>query len=235
MAAGALAGPVLPGVAFVRKRALLGPQFPGDLREAGNPEDPGCCLQVSAGEAYLVYTDRLYSRSDFNNYLAALYKVVGTFLFGAAVSQSLTDLAKYMTGRLRPNFLAVCDPDWSRVNCSAYVQVEVCRGSPANVTESRWAVLGPQMPHPGRRVEVAEGPSGAVYCGVSCQVEKVGRMGRSKAWRYLYLHHTSRELSWGWGIWPWGRAGGVRRGDPPPRNVRPPPSRSALSSHRLYW
>uniref|UniRef100_A0A4W2DC27 Phosphatidic acid phosphatase type 2/haloperoxidase domain-containing protein n=1 Tax=Bos indicus x Bos taurus TaxID=30522 RepID=A0A4W2DC27_BOBOX len=67
----------------------------------------------------------------------ALYKVVGTFLFGAAVSQSLTDLAKYMTGRLRPNFLAVCDPDWSRVNCSAYVQVEVCRGSSANVTESR--------------------------------------------------------------------------------------------------
>ncbi|XP_043441876.1 phospholipid phosphatase 2 isoform X4 [Panthera pardus] len=95
-------------------------------------------VQVSAGEAYLVYTDRLYSRSDFNNYVAAVYKVLGTFLFGAAVSQSLTDLAKYMIGRLRPNFLAVCDPDWSRVNCSVYVQVEkVCRGSPANVTESR--------------------------------------------------------------------------------------------------
>ncbi|XP_059862473.1 phospholipid phosphatase 2 isoform X3 [Delphinus delphis] len=94
-------------------------------------------ILVSAGEAYLVYTDRLYSRSDFNNYLAALYKVLGAFLFGAAVSQSLTDLAKYMTGRLRPNFLAVCDPDWSRVNCSVYVQVEVCRGRPADVTESR--------------------------------------------------------------------------------------------------
>lgn len=98
-------------------------------------------LQVSAGEAYLVHTDRLYSRSDFNNYVAAIYKVLGTFLFGAAVSQSLTDLAKYMIGRLRPNFLAVCDPDWSRVNCSVYVQVEkVCRGSPANVTEARWVL-----------------------------------------------------------------------------------------------
>ncbi|XP_020864676.1 phospholipid phosphatase 2 [Phascolarctos cinereus] len=93
---------------------------------------------VSSGEAYLVYTERLYSRSDFNNYVAALYKVLGTYLFGASVSQSLTDLAKYMIGRLRPNFLAVCDPDWSRVNCSGYVQPEaVCRGSPANVTESR--------------------------------------------------------------------------------------------------
>ncbi|XP_036618244.1 phospholipid phosphatase 2 [Trichosurus vulpecula] len=93
---------------------------------------------VSSGEAYLVYTERLYSHSDFNNYVAALYKVLGTYLFGASVSQSLTDLAKYMIGRLRPNFLAVCDPDWSRVNCSGYVQPEaVCRGSPANVTESR--------------------------------------------------------------------------------------------------
>ncbi|XP_010171545.1 phospholipid phosphatase 2-like, partial [Antrostomus carolinensis] len=62
---------------------------------------------ISLGEAYLVYTERLYSKSEFNNYLAALYKVVGTFLFGGAISQSLTDLAKYMIGRLRPNFLAV--------------------------------------------------------------------------------------------------------------------------------
>lgn len=109
----------------------------------GNPT-VAAPLQVSAGEAYLVHTDRLYSRSDFNNYVAAIYKVLGTFLFGAAVSQSLTDLAKYMIGRLRPNFLAVCDPDWSRVNCSVYVQVEkVCRGSHANVTEARW-VLEPR-------------------------------------------------------------------------------------------
>nr|XP_039323157.1 phospholipid phosphatase 2 isoform X1 [Saimiri boliviensis boliviensis] len=95
-------------------------------------------ILVSAGEAYLVHTDRLYSRSDFNNYVAAVYKVLGTFLFGAAVSQSLTDLAKYTIGRLRPNFLAVCDPEWSRVNCSVYVQLEsVCRGKAADVTEAR--------------------------------------------------------------------------------------------------
>ncbi|GLP34606.1 hypothetical protein HpBGD91_14550 [Helicobacter pylori] len=58
-------------------------------------------LQVSAGEAYLVHTDRLYSRSDFNNYVAAIYKVLGTFLFGAAVSQSLTDLANVSYTNLR--------------------------------------------------------------------------------------------------------------------------------------
>ncbi|XP_075400264.1 phospholipid phosphatase 2 isoform X2 [Tenrec ecaudatus] len=91
---------------------------------------------ISSGEAYLVYINRLYSRSNFNNYVAAVYKVLGTFLFGAAVSQSLTDLAKYTIGRLRPSFLAVCDPDWSQLNCSGYVQLDVCRGSPANITEA---------------------------------------------------------------------------------------------------
>ncbi|XP_037587144.1 phospholipid phosphatase 2-like [Cebus imitator] len=95
-------------------------------------------ILVSVGEAYLVHTDWLYSRSDFNNYVAAVYKVLGTFLFGVAVSQFLTDLAKYTIGRLRPNFLVVCDLEWSQVNCSVYVQLErVCRGNAADVTEAR--------------------------------------------------------------------------------------------------
>ncbi|XP_074239261.1 phospholipid phosphatase 2-like [Saimiri boliviensis] len=95
-------------------------------------------ILVSAGEAYLVPTDWLYSCSDFNNYVAAVYKVLGTFLFGAAVSQSLTDLAKYTIGHLHPNFLAICDPEWSWVKCSVYVQLEsVCRGNAAGITEAR--------------------------------------------------------------------------------------------------
>uniref|UniRef100_A0A8C5LMZ6 Phospholipid phosphatase 2 n=1 Tax=Leptobrachium leishanense TaxID=445787 RepID=A0A8C5LMZ6_9ANUR len=92
---------------------------------------------ISSGEMYMVFSKRLYSRSECNNYVAALYKVIGTFLFGASVSQSLTDLAKYMIGRPRPNFVAVCNPDWTTVNCSGYVTDFVCRGNPSNVTESR--------------------------------------------------------------------------------------------------
>ncbi|XP_073403534.1 phospholipid phosphatase 2 isoform X2 [Dendrobates tinctorius] len=92
---------------------------------------------ITSGEMYMVFSKRLYSHSECNNYVAALYKVIGTFLFGASVSQSLTDLAKYMVGRPRPNFLAVCNPDWRLVNCSGYVTEFECRGSNANVTESR--------------------------------------------------------------------------------------------------
>ncbi|XP_048844968.1 phospholipid phosphatase 2-like [Brienomyrus brachyistius] len=88
---------------------------------------------ITSGEAYLVYTKGLHSNSDFNQYLSALYKVVGTFIFGATVSQSLTDLAKYTIGRPRPNFLAVCDPEV----CEGYLQDANCTGDPRNVTESR--------------------------------------------------------------------------------------------------
>ncbi|PIO14309.1 hypothetical protein AB205_0146990, partial [Aquarana catesbeiana] len=88
---------------------------------------------ITSGEMYMVFSKRLYSRSECNNYVAALYKVIGTFLFGASVSQSLTDLAKYMIGRPRPNFIAVCDPDWKMINCSGYVTELECRGSHANL------------------------------------------------------------------------------------------------------
>ncbi|XP_064186430.1 phospholipid phosphatase 2-like [Anguilla rostrata] len=88
---------------------------------------------ISSGEAYLVYSKKIYSNSDFNQYVAALYKVVGTFLFGAAVSQSLTDLAKFTIGRPRPNFMAVCVPKV----CQGYMPQINCTGPPRAVTESR--------------------------------------------------------------------------------------------------
>uniref|UniRef100_A0A3P8V6T1 Phospholipid phosphatase 2 n=1 Tax=Cynoglossus semilaevis TaxID=244447 RepID=A0A3P8V6T1_CYNSE len=88
---------------------------------------------ITSGEAYLVHTKRLHSNSHFNQYLSALYKVVGTYLFGAAVSQSLTDLAKFTIGRPRPNFLAVCKPD----SCNGYMLNISCTGNPRDVTESR--------------------------------------------------------------------------------------------------
>ncbi|XP_037530606.1 phospholipid phosphatase 2-like [Nematolebias whitei] len=88
---------------------------------------------ILSGEAYLVYSEKIYSNSNFNQYVVALYKVVGTFLFGAVVSQSLTELAKYTIGRPRPNFMTVCAPKV----CTGYMQVINCTGSLPDVTESR--------------------------------------------------------------------------------------------------
>ncbi|XP_075215662.1 putative phosphatidate phosphatase isoform X2 [Lycorma delicatula] len=39
------------------------------------------------------------------------YCVIGVFGFGAACSQLTTDFGKYIIGRLRPHFIAACNPD----------------------------------------------------------------------------------------------------------------------------
>ncbi|XP_056615868.1 phospholipid phosphatase 2b [Triplophysa dalaica] len=88
---------------------------------------------ISSGEAYLVYSKKMTSNSTFNQYLSAIYKVLGSFLFGGAVSQSLTDLAKYTIGRPRPHFLTVCAPK----TCNGYMATINCTGDPRDVTEAR--------------------------------------------------------------------------------------------------
>lgn len=98
---------------------------------------PSCIIIITVGEAIMVRLKHLYSKSEFNNYVAALYKVVGTFMFGAFVSQSLTDIAKYTVGRLRPSFLALCKPNMSMVDCSQYVQLDVCTGNDVDIVEAR--------------------------------------------------------------------------------------------------
>ncbi|KAL7846849.1 hypothetical protein SRHO_G00218290 [Serrasalmus rhombeus] len=99
---------------------------------------PICSMVI--GECLSVYLNRLKSKSSFNNsYVACVYKAVGTFLFGAAMSQSLTDIAKYSIGRLRPHFLDVCKPDWKLINCSsgAYIENFTCTGDKTMVNEGR--------------------------------------------------------------------------------------------------
>ncbi|XP_034956473.1 phospholipid phosphatase 1 isoform X2 [Zootoca vivipara] len=96
-------------------------------------------IVIIVGEALSVYYNRLHSNSFVrNNYIAALYKALGTFIFGAAISQSLTDIAKYSIGRLRPHFLDICVPDWPRINCSAgYIENFKCLGNKAKINEAR--------------------------------------------------------------------------------------------------
>ncbi|XP_010976068.1 phospholipid phosphatase 1 isoform X4 [Camelus dromedarius] len=95
--------------------------------------------KMIVGETLSVYFNLLHSNSFIrNNYIATIYKAIGTFLFGAAASQSLTDIAKYSIGRLRPHFLDVCDPDWSKINCSdGYIENYICRGNAQKVKEGR--------------------------------------------------------------------------------------------------
>uniref|UniRef100_A0A8V1A641 Phospholipid phosphatase 3 n=1 Tax=Gallus gallus TaxID=9031 RepID=A0A8V1A641_CHICK len=97
-------------------------------------------LAIITGELYRIHYLKEKSHSFIQNpYVAALYKQVGCFVFGCAISQSFTDIAKVSVGRLRPHFLEVCDLDFSTVNCSkgVYIQNYTCRGSDSKVQEAR--------------------------------------------------------------------------------------------------
>ena len=40
------------------------------------------------------------------------------FIYGIEITVFVTNLGKYTVGRLRPQFIAVCQPDWLRINCT---------------------------------------------------------------------------------------------------------------------
>ncbi|XP_071394581.1 phospholipid phosphatase 1-like isoform X2 [Centroberyx affinis] len=94
---------------------------------------------VICGECLSVYMSHIKNPSLGTNYVARVYKAVGSYLFGAAASQSLTDIAKYSIGRLRPHFLAVCKPAWDRINCKTggYIENFTCTGDKFLVDEAR--------------------------------------------------------------------------------------------------
>ncbi|NP_001011077.1 phospholipid phosphatase 1 [Xenopus tropicalis] len=100
---------------------------------------PFCIIVMILGETLSVFYNDLRSSAFIrNNYVATIYKAIGTFIFGAAVSQSLTDIAKYTIGLLRPHFLDVCKPNWSKINCSlGYIETFVCEGDPTKSSEAR--------------------------------------------------------------------------------------------------
>ncbi|KTF75250.1 hypothetical protein cypCar_00045370, partial [Cyprinus carpio] len=85
---------------------------------------------IVIGECYRIHYLNQGSKSFVGNpYVSALYRQVGVFIFGCAVSQSFTDIAKVSVGRMRPHFLAICDPDYSTINCSlGYITQYTCRG-----------------------------------------------------------------------------------------------------------
>ena len=63
---------------------------------------------------------------------------------GLLITLILTDTAKIVVGRLRPNFIDVCKPDFSQINCTdvfgnpQYVTNYVCTGDPAMIPDTRY-------------------------------------------------------------------------------------------------
>ncbi|KAE8294557.1 Phospholipid phosphatase 3 [Larimichthys crocea] len=96
-------------------------------------------VSIVIGECFRIHQLHEGTKSFVGNpYVAALYKQMGVFLFGCAVSQSFTDIAKVSVGRMRPHFLDVCKPDFSTINCSlGYITNYTCTGEESDVQEAR--------------------------------------------------------------------------------------------------
>ncbi|XP_033847951.1 phospholipid phosphatase 3 isoform X1 [Periophthalmus magnuspinnatus] len=96
-------------------------------------------VSIVIGECYRIHQLHEGTKSFIGNpYVAALYKQMGVFIFGCAISQSFTDIAKVSVGRMRPHFLDVCKPDFSTIDCSlGYITQYTCTGKESEVQEAR--------------------------------------------------------------------------------------------------
>ncbi|XP_058509772.1 phosphatidic acid phosphatase type 2D [Solea solea] len=95
-------------------------------------------LTIALGECYRVRFRGVHSRAFVRNrYVSCLYKELGSFLFGCCVGQSLTNMAKLSVGRLRPNFLSVCNITYASINCTpgSYVAEPNCKQTNQKMVE----------------------------------------------------------------------------------------------------
>ncbi|XP_072531312.1 phosphatidic acid phosphatase type 2D [Salminus brasiliensis] len=97
-------------------------------------------LTIALGECYRVRFRGVNSKAFVRNcYVSCLYKELGAFLFGCCIGQSLTNMAKLSVGRLRPNFLSVCNVTYVALGCTPgnYVSDVACRSSGKEEEEAR--------------------------------------------------------------------------------------------------
>eukprot|EP00117_Sycon_ciliatum_P024495 scpid75318/ scgid5853/ Lipid phosphate phosphohydrolase 3; PAP2-beta; Phosphatidate phosphohydrolase type 2b; Phosphatidic acid phosphatase 2b; Vascular endothelial growth factor and type I collagen-inducible protein len=65
------------------------------------------------------------------------------FILGGMVNQLITDVGKVTIGRLRPNFISVCKPNYTAFNCTdehglnRYVLGDFCTGDKSDIEDSR--------------------------------------------------------------------------------------------------
>jgi len=83
---------------------------------------------------------QVFGLISLRNCILRCFNRVGFFLIGCAFVLCVTGLGKLMVGRLRPHFLTVCRPDYTKINCTSmnnYILADVCTGDEEKVWEGR--------------------------------------------------------------------------------------------------
>lgn len=94
-------------------------------------------------------TERPNKRSGFRTFLIHFFHAMSLFIMGIAVTLLLTEIGKRWIGRLRPYFMSVCVPDYSRFNCTSngltgmvYNPIssgDICTGDANAIKEARYS------------------------------------------------------------------------------------------------
>jgi hypothetical protein len=90
-------------------------------------------------------------RNRCRTFWIAFFHAISLFLLGLALVLTLTEIGKRWIGRLRPHFLAVCDPDFTKIDCKrdtldgwVYNAIstggDFCRGDPKKVCNGNYLV-----------------------------------------------------------------------------------------------
>lgn len=93
---------------------------------------------IMEGIHFSVCRPKMGKTTNTRAYIHVLYRTIGVFAFGAAVSQLTTDITKYSVGRLRPHYLTICNPNITCTNVNHYIEEDVCLGTDlAKLKEAR--------------------------------------------------------------------------------------------------
>ncbi|CAL4065043.1 unnamed protein product, partial [Meganyctiphanes norvegica] len=80
-------------------------------------------LTVCGMEWWKIYNNKVIQKLKIWGYkihplIWTIVHKLGPFWFGFFANIMFTYIIKYTIGRLRPHFIAVCDPDWSQIQCT---------------------------------------------------------------------------------------------------------------------
>jgi len=91
------------------------------------------------------------ARSATKTFLIHFFHAFSLFFMGMVITLVLTEIGKRWIGRLRPNFMSVCNPDYTKINCTTdaatglifnaiYTGGDFCKGNKDDVKEARLSV-----------------------------------------------------------------------------------------------
>ncbi|OEH75359.1 lipid phosphate phosphohydrolase [Cyclospora cayetanensis] len=130
-------------------------------------------------------------------FLLDAYTTFGGFVFGLILSFSVANVAKLSIGRLRPHFLAVCQPNWEALTCSdstgpILVEKYDCLGTDSEaIREARLSFFSAHS---------SNSSFAMVYTLIYLQCRIGGPPGAAGSRPFRRMLHANKGAEWLWDV-----------------------------------